>query len=368
MMEVARAIEATTPSPLGQAFVRGMLKERIGIDIPTTQELELQQAQLGQARADLRRKARTNMAHDVIGFLVDNAQAPAQQAINSFLGNTYGFTLDPKALEPLGDKTLQDALGSVGGGTEIGLLDSSLIAEPGRLSAASAALQGIVGQALGSDPESGRPYVESLEPMRLGFGDLLDFDITKTQASKTAAQRAQEKLGREAKASADVERVAKAREEAIEGDSELGELLEDLKDRYEDVTDLNLDKGFFGFEGDLGTTAGAKAKSDFFFQVAMPTITDLVGPDAAASFAFGKLSDEIGGILEDHTTTENGVVTPLDDVGAIYLNMIRQVGQTVGLPERQSTARSGLPGVLEIDNESVAKRLALLERGFGGEQ
>jgi hypothetical protein len=330
-------VEGATDNPLGQEMLRGILNDRLGIRIPTAAQKALQDAQYAQAQQEYMQSERKSFVRNTLGFLVDNAQNPAAAALPAYAAQ-LGLQMSDEALSVLGDQTLEQALNGLAqsaGGQPIGPLDQTLIQNPRGLTRASEALATIAG---GDLDDSLRAQL--VAQTRIGFGDLLDFYITKSQAVKTETELAREELADQASATLDREQVAKGISSFRE------DFMEPILSAVEDDLDLDLETGIFG-QGDLDEAAGAQG-------MAVATRAIKAGfPDMSPDEFLNHIlplyeSREIPGIIMEGSEiapdeTGGATIKATTPEAGVYLKLLRQLAADSAVTEDTIFARLGIP-------------------------
>lgn len=335
--ELLRLIEQTTDSPIGQELVRGILQQEIGVRIPSRQELALQQAQLQAAQIKIRKEQRQQQVKDTLSLLIDRGQDDAGEALYRFAQRFVDPAIDPTPFANFQGQSLEDLL--AGAGTQIGTLDANLVQDPRRLRAASQVIGGLFDDML----ETEGKFAEDFE---IGFGDLIDFDITREGATTTPEDLQREELGKQVRAQGALEAKAKFITGVIEGDSDLGKLLEGVKDDLESRFDVDLDTGFFGF-GDLDTELGAQVFAGDFVRFIESRSPD---KSTAADLSLALFREkEVGDIIERDSQIQvdpesgEAVIVDAGPVASIYLRALEGFARQGGLDFANVAAQIGLP-------------------------
>jgi hypothetical protein len=346
-------VESATDNPLGQEIVRGILSDRLGIRIPTREQKMLQDAQLQQASQELQRKGKDDLTRQTLGFLVDKAQEDAAVAIPEF-ASRIGINLSPEIAQSLSGQTVEQAINNnaqTAGGAAIGPLDQTLIRN---LTRASDILAMMMTADLPRETKEQKAVIDGFrEEFRIGFGNLLDFDITKGQAVKTETDLARDELSAEAGATREREVVAKGIS------SFRKDFIDPIMDSVESDLDLDLSPSVFG-RGDVDEAAGAQG-----LQVALRLIRKTnpsMSNEAFLNHALPLLEDlEVGDILReesefDQKSPTDVVIMPKTKTSAVYLKMLRGLAADTGTDEASIYARLGLAATRSerAANEAVA--------------
>lgn len=349
-------VENATKDPLGQEVLRGILKDRLNISIPTREEYQLQQVQTAQAQQEIARKQKQEQVRSTLGFLVDNAQAPADQALAQFAAGN-GLQLPQEAIQALSGMTLEEALNrqaQASNGKPIGRLDGSLIQNPNNLTRASVLLGSVLSTGA---PDDYRAAVGDY--FKVGYGDLLDFGLTKEQAAKTETDLAREEASAAAGAARDTATELEAAT-AFQGD-----FLDPLRAKVEDQLGVDLTSNLFG-RGDLESAAGVRGIATL---------------QAATKSAFPQLSGEqlLNRVLPFYEDAEipqivmegsridplpdgGAVIVPENPTSALYLKLLRGLAVDAGAGGEEAIyARLAIPAT-QSDGDAIEALTAQARR------